>query len=185
MDYKSKIHSLQTDSLRTVFFFSFRIIFSVPTQQLLVHKNFMEAQLGAAARRKGFGFSRPAAFGGQPNAMLANREESYKSLQLTFPFQPHTARFVVSRPHLARNGSNFDLFSIVGYFCYDGVKSQKGTVFCGLVILVPPILYFRANKRTTTIFPHSQKEKQRKEMSNTNRTERTSCEQDKPYCQRD
>jgi hypothetical protein len=58
LDYKQKIHSLQTDSLRTDFFFSFRIIFSVPTQQLLVHRNFTEAQLGAAARSKGFGFSR-------------------------------------------------------------------------------------------------------------------------------
>ena len=54
-----------------IFFFSFRIIFSVPTQQLLVDKNFMEAQLGAAARRKGFGFSRLEGVGGKPCAMLA------------------------------------------------------------------------------------------------------------------
>ena len=99
-------------------------------------------------------------------------------------FHPHTAPFSVSRPQLARNGSNFDLFSLVGYFCYDGVKSQKRAFF-ELFIFVPSILYFRANKRTTTDFPHSQREKQRKEMSNTNRTERTFCEQDKPYCQRD
>ena len=123
-------------------------------------------------------------FGGQPNTMLANRKESYKSLQLTFPFQLRIARFVVSRPQFAENGSNIDLFSVVGYFCYDGVKSQKGAFF-ELFIFVPSILYFRANKRTATDFPHSQKEKQRKEMSNTNRTERTFCERDKPYCQRD
>ena len=111
--------------------------------------------------KKGFGFSRPAVFGGQPNTMLANRKESYKSLQLTFPFQPHTARFVVSRPQLARNGSNFDLFSFVGYFYYDGVKSQKRAFF-ELVIFVPSILYFRANKRTTTIFPHSKRKNREK-----------------------
>ena len=76
-------------------------------------------------------------------------------------FQPHTAPFSVSRPHFARNGSNFDSFSIVGYFCYDGLKSQKGAFF-ELVIFVPSILYFRANKRTTTIFPHSKRKSREK-----------------------
>ena len=130
--------------------------------------------------KKGFGFSQPAVFGGQPNTMLANRKESYKSLQLTFPFQPHTAPLSVSRSHLARNGSNFDLFPLVGYFAMMVLNRRNGRFLSLLYLFRLFCIFERTSEQQPTFRIVKRKSREKK-----CRTQIEQSEQDKPYCKRD
>ena len=100
-------------------------------------------------------------------------------------FQPHIALFLYLAHTSPETAQISICFRLSGTFAMTVLNRRNERYSASLFCVAPSVLYFRANKRTAPDFPHSQKKKQRKEMSNTNRTERTSCEQDKPYCQRD
>ena len=74
-------------------------------------------------------------FGGQPNTMLANRKESYKSLQLTFPFNhiQHHSRYLA---HISPETAQISIrFRLSGTFAMMVLNRRNGRFSAVLLYL--------------------------------------------------